>query len=152
MRDWVNEWRQEGSLWIWRYRNPKHGWDGWHLSADPAGARSLRNLIDRMHGGQPCHRTLRLEPMTDAVLAVPNYKRPIMPDSDRLRVDYTPEAGALSLAAVEKRLVLLIGSSSIRPLAAALAQVEAGYGDFGMAMAKGLGRDRLMFWWSPLAG
>ena len=60
MRNGVNEWVQEGRLYVWRYADPKRGWRGWHFTADPAGCRSVRNLLDRMHSGEPCHRTLRL--------------------------------------------------------------------------------------------
>ena len=75
MRNWVNEWVQDGRVCIWRYADPRRGWRGWQFAADPAGCRSVRNLLDRMHAGEPCHRTLKLEPVTDAILSVPNYGR-----------------------------------------------------------------------------
>lgn len=60
MRDWVAEWRQEGEIFVWRYpKQSKHAGE-WHFTGDPVGCRSIRNLIDRMAGGEACHRTMRL--------------------------------------------------------------------------------------------
>ena len=76
MRDWVAEWRQDGDIFVWRYpKRNKHAGE-WHLTGDPAGCRSIRNLIDRMAGGEACHRTMRLGRLTPEISAVPNYGEP----------------------------------------------------------------------------
>jgi hypothetical protein len=90
MRNRVNEWVQEGRLYVWRYADPRKAWRGWHFTGDPAGCRSVRDLLDRMHAGEACHRTLRLEPVTDAILRVPNYGPKAKGRFEKLRIEYVP--------------------------------------------------------------
>lgn len=149
MRDWVSEWVPEGRLWVWRYAEPRHDWRGWHWSGDPAGCRSIRNLLDRMRGGDACHRTLQLEPVTESVLRMPNYGRKCLGQFSRLRVQFEPEHGDLTLDPDESRLVLIVGNQRIGKLASALASVEAGHGDFGIRFSDNKRVDPWMFWWPP---
>jgi hypothetical protein len=149
MREWVNEWVQEGNLWVWRYKDPSRNCRGWHFAADPAGCRSVRNLLDRMSGDMACHRTLRLCAVTDEVLAVPNYGKKALGSYDRLRIDFEPGATELSLSPEADRLTLVVGNSVLPELAAAFASVEAGGGDFGIATSNNRRADPWMFWWPP---
>lgn len=149
MRNWVNEWVQEGRLFVWRYADPGRGWRGWHWTADPIGCRSVRNLLDRMHGGKSCHRTLKLDPVTDAILAVPNYGRKSVGRFEKLRIAYLPEFEELRLSPQSETLVMTVGSRRLRKLSAAFAEVEAGHGDFGIAASDGRKADPWMFWWMP---
>lgn len=150
MRNTVRDWTQEGRLYVWRYANARRGWDGWHLAADPAGCRSFRNLLDRMHGGPPCHRTLMLENVTDAVLRVPNYRQNRPAEQfQKLRVEYQPSSEDLFFVPEAPLLVLTGGDRRLRKLAAALAQVENGGGDFGIDTSDDKRTKSWMFWWMP---
>ena len=152
MRNWVNEWVQEGRLCVWRYADPQWSYRGWHWTADPAGCRSVRNLLDRMQGGDSCHRTLRLEPVTEAILSVPNSGRKTAGRFEKLRIVYLPEFEELRLAPEDGMLVLTAGSRRLRKLSAALGWVEAGDGDFGIATSDDRKADPWMFWWMPKEG
>ncbi len=150
MRDWVSEWVQEGRLYVWRYADPDRSCRGWHFTADPAGCRSVRNLIDRMQGGEASGRTLRLDKVTDAILSVPNYGRKTAGSFGRLRIAYRPECDALRLAAEEDDLlVMTIGGRRARKLSAAFAEIEKGGGDFGVDTSDDRKADSWMFWWMP---
>ena len=67
MRDRVAEWRQEGRIFVWRYPNRHKHAGEWHFTGDPAGCRSICDLIDRMAGGEACHRTWTLAPVDRAI-------------------------------------------------------------------------------------
>jgi hypothetical protein len=149
MRDWVSEWVQEGRLYVWRYLDPRPGWRGWHFTADPAGCRSVRNLLDRMQGGGPSHRTLRLERVTEEILSVPNYGRNSAGRYVRLRIAYRPECEALQLSAEDDLLVMTVGGRRLRKLSAAFAEVETGGGDFGIHTSDDREAASWMFWWMP---
>jgi hypothetical protein len=149
MRDWVSEWVQDGSIYVWRYKEPNRHWRGWHFSGDPAGCRSIRNLLDRMRGGEACHRTLKLGAVTERILSVPNYQRPTHGRFRTLRLDYSPEATTLTMQLDEERLILTVGPKRITRLTAAFAEVEVGLGDFGIATSDDRKADHWMFWWMP---
>jgi hypothetical protein len=147
MRNWVNEWVQEGSLYVWRYADPGRGWRGWHFTADPAGCRSVRNLLDRMHAGEQCHRTLKLEPVTDAILSVPNYGHKADGRFDKLRIEYLPGFDGLRMAPDGTALTMTISDRRLRQLSSAFSEVEVGMGDFGVATSNEKRAERWMFWW-----
>lgn len=148
MRNWVNEWVQEGRICVWRYAEAGRGWRGWQWTADPVGCRSIRNLLDRMRGGEPCHRTLRLEPVTDAILSVPNAGFAVAERFAKLRIEHRTEVDALRLEPVGENLRLTVGGPRLGKLSAALGRVEIGDGDFGVD-AGARKEDEWMFWWMP---
>lgn len=148
MRDWVGEWVQEGRLYVWRCSDAGVGRRGWQWTADPLGCRSVRNLLDRMQGGEPCHRVLRLEPVTDAILSVPNAGYRVAERFSRLRIDHRPDLDALQVAPNGETLNLTIGGRRLRKLSAALGRVEVGGGDFEVDPG-GHTEDSWMFWWMP---
>lgn len=152
MRDWVSEWRQEGCIFVWRYAKPNHSWRGWHFTGNPAGCRSVRNLLDRMHGGGPCHRTLSLAPVTDAILSVPNYGHNAKGSFEKLRLEFDPNALDLIVEPEAEKLIMTVGNSRLRDLTAAFADVEVGRGDFGIATSGDRKSDPWMFWWMPRNG
>jgi hypothetical protein len=149
MRNWVNEWVQEGHLYVWRYAEPGHGWRGWHFTADPVGCRSIRNLLDRMHAGDQCHRTLKLEPVTDAILSVPNYGHKVTRRFEKLRIEYMPGFDELRLAPYGAALTMTLGNRRLRKLSAAFAEVEVGLGDFSISTSNEKRAETWMFWWMP---
>lgn len=151
MDEAVSAWRQEGRLFVWRYPNPRKGWSGWHFTGDPVGCRSIRNLLDRIHGGEPCHRTLKLSPVTEAILSVPNYQFKTQGHFEKLRVEYRPDYPDLSLAPDGELLVMTVGAKRLRKLTAAFAEVEVGLGDFGIPTSDDRKAAPWMFWWMPRA-
>lgn len=102
-----------------------------------------------MLGGEPCHRTLRLAALTDAVLCVPGVRYAVAEHCAKLRVDYRPGRTELQLEPAGDLLALTVGDRRLRRLTAALAQVEVGEGDFGIAASDLRRADPWMFWWMP---
>lgn len=149
MRDFVAEWVQEGRLCVWRYADAGRHWRGWQFSADPAACRSVRNLLDRMFGGKACHRTLKLEPVTDAVLRTPGYGHKPLGAFGKLRVAYVPGSVDLGIEPVDDMLVMTVGGGRLRKLSAAFAEFEAGHDDFGIAPSDNRKIEPWMFWWMP---
>ncbi|MBL0914540.1 MAG: hypothetical protein IBJ13_03200 [Sphingopyxis sp.] len=149
MHDWVAEWRQEGQIFVWRYpKNSKHAGE-WHFTGDPAGCRSFRNLIDRMAGGEACHRTWTLGRMTDAIWAVPNYGEPRHDGFTSMRIVFDPDKRDLTMEVTEARLVMSVGNAQLRHLRAAFSDIEVGRGDFGIGTSDGRKPDIWMFWPMP---
>lgn len=149
MRDLVNEWVQEGRLWIWQYANARRGWQGWHFAADPAGCRSIRDLLDRMNDGQESHRSLKLEPVSEPLLQGIGYDRKCSHQYDKLKLQFLPLADDLSLHPVGDKLELTVGNRQLPKLAAAFSDVEAGGGDFGIAASGDKRSETWVFWWPP---
>ena len=123
MRNRVNQWVQEGAIYVWRYRNINRARKGWHFTSNPMGCRSIRNLLDRMQGGEACYRTLRLGSVTEEIWRVPNFG---VPKKDRfctLRIEFSPECENLGLKAIEN-----------------------GDGDFGITTSDQKNAETWMFW------
>lgn len=149
MRDWVAEWRQGGEIFVWRYpKNSRHAGE-WHFSGDPAGCRSIRNLIDRMAGGEACHRTMKLGQLTPSISEVPNFGEPKADSFVSMRVVFEPDAGDLTMEEEGDRLILTVGNKRIRALRAAFTEVEVGIGDFGIATSDDRKAKGWWFWWMP---
>jgi hypothetical protein len=145
----VNESQQEGCLYIWQYADPNSSWRGWQFSADPLGCRSIRNLLDRMQGSNACYRTLKLDPITNDVLSVPNYSHKIDKQFAKLRVEYVPSFENLEIKPNENALILKVGTRRVHDLSSAFAKIETGDGDFGIRTSDAKRSEIWMFWWAP---
>lgn len=69
----VNRWKQEGSLFVWRFQENIRNYPGWHLSADNVRANSMIDLLDRMLAAQwRSEKLLKVMPPPVEVLRVAN--------------------------------------------------------------------------------
>lgn len=142
MRNWVTEWRQEGQIFVWRYpKRSKHAGE-WHFTGDPAGCRSIRNLVDRMAGGAACHRTMQLGRVTPAISAIPNHGEPKPDRFASMQVAFSLDADEMTMEEDGDRLILTFGNKRVSDLRAAFADVETGNGDFGIGRSDDRRRDR----------
>ncbi len=149
MCDRVAEWRQDGQIFVWRYpKRNKHAGE-WHFTGDPAGCRSICDLIDRMVGGEACHRTMRLGQVTPAISSVPNYGETKPDRFCSMRVAFRPDAGEVTMVEDGDRLFLTFGNEQMCDLRAAFADVEVGNGDFGIAPSDDRRTKSWCFWWMP---
>src|SRR5438093_904259 len=85
----VNEWKQAGATFFWRYTRNLRNYPGWHLATDAAGHRSMLDLLRRVSatGIEPhVSRTLRLTAPSPEVLAIPNNRRSPVVAPARLRL------------------------------------------------------------------
>ncbi len=147
MRNWVNEWVQEGAIYVWRYDRINRARRGWHFTGDPAGCRSIRNLLDRMKGGEPYYRTIKLGQVTEEIWNVPDFGIPKKDKFATMRVQFSPEVNDLSMSIDQDRLVLTLGNAQLKSFTTALAQVENGDGDFGIGTSEKRNAESWMFWW-----
>jgi hypothetical protein len=99
-----------------------------------------------MQGGERCHRTLRLAPVTETVLRGPGVSLRVAEHCAKLRVEYRPDCVELQLMPVEDVLFLTVGGSRLRKLSAALAQVEIGGMDFSIAPSHDKHVEGWWFW------
>jgi hypothetical protein len=149
MRDWVAEWRQEGEIFVWRYpKRNKHAGE-WHFTGNPAGCRSICDLIDRMAGDEACHRTMRLGPVTPAISSAPNFGEAKPDRFSSIRVAFRPDAREITMVEDSDRLILTFGNQQMCDLRAAFADVEVGNGDFAIAPSDDQGTKSWWFWWMP---
>jgi len=148
VRDLINEWKQHGAVYVWRYRRPNRARSGWHFSANLPGGRSLCQLLDRMKGGDGCYRTLKLGSVTENIWNVPNFGQPKNDAFTSMRVEFCPDFDDLELQEVDGRLVLKLGNNRIEMLRAAFAEVEIGKGDFGISTSDRRNPEIWMFWWN----
>ena len=148
MTDHVNNWRQSGRFYVWRYAAPGKRRTGWHFTANSTGCASLIDLVERMKAsGVTCHRTLSLALVTPEIWAVPNYGPPKHDRFDKLRINYAPETPDLVLEAFDERVEMNIGNARSTDLTAAFAEVAVGSGDFGIAASNNKHAETWMFWW-----
>jgi len=76
LNEFVNEWKQTGKLYLWKYTENSKNYPGWHLHADLEGCTSLIKLICLMRMDKfPAKRTVKISAPNSQILSVPNNKR-----------------------------------------------------------------------------
>ncbi len=140
----VNEWKQTGRVFLWRYEDPSKASSGWHMTTDGEGARSLLALIDAfLLSAVDARRTVRLSIPTERELRVPNYNKKADP-AEKLVLEFVAQENSLwSLSCKDKKATLKAGRSSLLNLGNGLADIEKGRGDYCIG-EKG---QELWFWW-----
>ena len=70
-----SDWKQSGTIYLWRYIENQRNYPGWHLALDSPAQRSIDLLVQALlsHGGSPL-RTLLITPPTHRVLKIPNNR------------------------------------------------------------------------------
>lgn len=151
MQVWKSPPKFNGKLWLWRYRTPKRGWRGWHLSADPAGAQAFMALLDFLPSDDAAYRTLPLEPVSEALLHGVGYRQACERPFAKLRVACSDEVVGLELIEEEDQLRLTMGAIGRAELRVSLHRLATGEGDFALHSATTNGRVSWHFWWPPRA-
>jgi len=147
MSSGVNEWKQQGKLYVWRYARAGRSRRGWHFSADRLGCISLLDLLDRLRGIDGLYRTWQLTGLKREAWRAPNYGPPKSEQFKRLRVAFKQDAEALSLTPDGEILMLSVGPASIDRLYAGFTSLSIGEGDFGIAPEATGKEPPWMFWW-----
>ncbi|QNA86132.1 hypothetical protein G4G27_20710 [Sphingomonas sp. So64.6b] len=144
----VDEWKQVGRLYVWRYPRWRDKHAQWHFTGDASGCSSLIDLLDHMRsGGIASYRTLKLGKVTESIWCVPNYGRPINEPFERLRFKFEPEREDLEIVVTDDLLTLHFGAKQFASLRAAFVDVSVGLGDFGIATSDDRRANSWMFWW-----
>ena len=144
-KDDLTVWKQQGSVWLWRYFENVRHYPGWHFTADRAGGRSLLALFDLLEAANDAslYRTMQVAELTPNILAVPDNRsaRATSPVRWRLRYAQAPEAWRFMEAG--DTLELTMDAQSVHKLRESVEAVLRREGDFCI----GPDTDRLWFWW-----
>ena len=138
-----------GKLWIWQYRQPKPGWRGWHVSADGQGAQAFIALIDFLRNDDAPHRTVPLEPVSEAQLHGIGYKVRCDRQFGKVRVNFSSEGSGVELVEEDSQVHLTIGMASCDDFISCLHGLANGEGDFSFHSDTRMGQVVLHFWWPP---
>lgn len=155
LSDLVNSWKQQGSVYLWRYRDNARNYPGWNMHCDREASASLVDLLTAL---QSCtgvrYRTIRVSPPTPGVLAVPNNRggaaRWWAPA--RWRIEFDPELGgpdAWSFSPDEDPAALRLGARYLPDFQRGVLDMMRGRGDYSIG-AEGASPDEsevLWFWW-----
>lgn len=146
----VNDWQQQGRIYLWRYPMTRTKHAGWHVTADAVGSSSVADLLDRMEAaGAPVLRTLSLHAPSADIAAVPNFGDPAHAAPDKMRLVYRPDDPDLAVSLEEERLVVRFGKARLPDLRSAFVEVGIGGGDFAIWSNTAKGGTPLWFWWLP---
>jgi len=123
---------------------------GWHLSADPGGAGRLLAAIDDLLSGAFVESpSFPVDPVTPAVLAVPNNRRAKASSPKYLRMKVAEDPRYLFFHKTAESLLIEAGRERLEELRDSIEQVARGEGDFAMVPdQRRRPRDQaLRFWW-----
>ena len=134
----VNEWKQSGAVFTWRYIERAKNYPGRHLAFDSVGFVSFVDLLRRYvedDGEAPLLRLVRLTPPTSDVLAIPNNGSAAIHTAERLRISSgcRHQTDGLSRQSDLDDLVLSIGRVQMVHFVAWLSDSESFDKTFGKA-------------------
>ena len=146
MKSLSHSWKQQGSIYLWRYTENERNYPGWHLSADPAGCQSLVALFEALAADGPsAFRTIDLTAPTTAILSVPNnrsgtakFKSP-----KKWRIGFSKDPSHWSFSQQLESAEFSYGYVWLSPLCKGVNGIPQGHGDYSIG-----GDPRLWFWWS----
>jgi hypothetical protein len=142
-----------GEIYVWHYPDGPKSHSGWHLTADAFGAGRLVGAIEGLLAGSSQETQLfALDPVTPAVLAVPNIRRAKALYASQLRVQVAREPRQLSMHEEAGLLTVEAGPARLEELRKSIARVGEGDGDFVMTSGeKRRAPDQALFFWYLLA-
>lgn len=84
----VDNWKQSGRLFFWRFTENTRNFPGWHFMVDHAASNSVAVLLRAMAQSEsPCSRTVVVSLPTAEVLSVPNNRQSQCVAPERLRIE-----------------------------------------------------------------
>ena len=118
----VEQWKQNGSLYLWRYLENTRNFPGWHLSADDLFCQSFADLTEKMLASRwSSQKTLLATPPDSKVLRVPNNRggEARFKLAESLLLKYPKDkvdADYFSLEDAEGNIILSVGTLKLRLL------------------------------------
>lgn len=147
-----DQWKQRGSLALWRHTENERNFPGWHLTADASGSDSLVELLDAfVADGRSASRILRITKPTPRLLSVPNNRHggANWEAPAKLRLSFTATSEEhWSFPSDIKPAQLTIGADWIKPLKEGVEGLILGRGDYAIGSSDDLSLP-LWFWWQP---
>lgn len=144
----VERWKQNGSLYLWRYLENTRNYPGWHLSADDLFCQSFALLTEKMLASRwNSEKTLLVTPPNAKILGVPNNRGGearfesaqlflLKYPKDKVAADYFLLEGA------EGKVILSVGTEKLQLLSECIFSLLQGKGDYSI----GSKNSRLWFW------
>jgi hypothetical protein len=143
----IAKWKTAGAVFVWRYREKRRNYPGWHMTADDHACDSLVDLFDRFRRARfPSKVIISVARPTARVLAVPaNPAKVDTPTELAIRYDKQADPSAWNLVQEGGQPRLSCGSGSLSELERCVKWVKAGGGH----CCETTGRDdqELSFWW-----
>jgi len=144
----VERWKQNGSLYLWRYLENTRNFPGWHLSADDLFCQSFADLTEKMLAARwNSQKTLLVTPPSSRILNVPNNRggEAQWKSAQSLLLKYPKDKVAedyFSLEEVEGNVVLSVGAQKLRLLCECILGTRQGKNDYSI----GIKDLQLWFW------
>jgi hypothetical protein len=135
----------EGRIALWRYRENRRNYPGYHMTCDATGAGWLKTRLAQLSVQQPLK--IALTPVTEKILSVPaNWSAAVAFSEWRITID--PSADTLSFAEQHPRCDLALSQEDVADLVKGVSDIAAGKGDY---MIGERDQQELWFWWWPAA-
>lgn len=136
-----------GRVCVWRYRERSSNYPGFHLSADRHGCDQLLALLATLANARtPQIANVALDPVTPAVLAVPNIRDAAVSTYRHweLVVDprFPPER--LHFSAINDRLRTELSPVQVESIAGGVQDIRERRGDYAIGDED---EHQLWFWW-----
>lgn len=128
-----HEWKQEGSVFLWRYEPRNRNYGGWNISADKAGCGSLIKLLDVLSmDGSGATRSVRITRPTKAILAVPNCPVRTFVAPNALRITIANDPTEWRFPMTSEYADLSMGADWLLLMRDSIKDIDAGLGDYSI--------------------
>jgi hypothetical protein len=139
----INEWKQTGKIYVWRYRDNPKNYRGWHMTANKSGCKSALNLLQTFtHSSIEFWRTIQLSVPTSDQYGVPNCSSKPIAES-KLVINKNEKPDFWKLENKDDKLFLEMGINYIHKLMSGVTDIQNNKGDYFIG-SKG---QELWFWW-----
>jgi hypothetical protein len=140
-----------GGVSLWRYRENRHNYPGYHLTADTAGCDFLLASLQRLvSASSALHIELPLAPLSPDILAVPNNRRgnATVRAFTRLELVTEPHFEQRHMRFTEQhpKCVIDLSSAQAGCFADGVRDIANGKGDYCIGEVRD---QELWFWWHP---
>ena len=136
----------QGQVALWRYRQARSGYRGFHTTANGLGAASMIRSLMAIRTGQN-HR-IPLVSVTPAILAVPNNSNDHAVGYQTLVIRAVTGEGIQRVSHAHPVVTVEASHDSLAQFIEGYESIAAGQGDFTI----GPDEHNLWFWWWPQRG
>ncbi|MCP3943509.1 MAG: hypothetical protein GY710_18800 [Desulfobacteraceae bacterium] len=136
----INQWKQKGKIYIWKYHDNPRNYHGWHFTGDSLGCDSLIEFLTLLSSAElGTYRTLKLNHPTPNQHRVPGCKKKVLPEQ-KLIIERSNSSDAWEIMNLQGKLKFELGASQIDQFISGVKDVKIGNGDYSIK--------NLWFWWN----
>lgn len=146
----VKHWKQNGSLYLWRYLENTRNYPGWHLSANNLFCESFTDLFKKMLSAKwSSQKLLLITPPNEKILRVPNNHggKARWYSAKSLLLNYPKnkvDDDYFSLEEIEGKITIYVGTRKLELLNDCISNISKGKGDYSIESDD----SQLWFWWN----